>query len=793
MPVNRDSLLIVLNSIEQGFAKKFVTRISFYPFTMKKIVTVALLALAAMHACKSGKTTSTSTSKGTVNNDPVLARYGQFPVYSPEFEYVYKKNNANAQDAWTKQSLKDYLTLYLNFKMKVKEAEELGLDTAASFKKELEGYRKQLAQPYLTEKSVTEQLTREAYERMKLEVHAAHILINVSPDADPADTLKAWNKISDIRKRAVAGENFGKLASAYSEDPSAKKNGGDLGYFTSLQMVYPFEDAAYKTPAGSVSEIVRTRFGYHIIKVIESRPSQGQARVAHIMVRATSGIPEADSIAAKQKADEIYKRVKAGEDWDQLCTQFSDDVNSKTKGGELPWFSVGRMIPSFEEAAFKLENIGDVAAPIQTPYGWHVIKMLERKKLESYQEMEASLKSKVSKDSRSELNKTVLLQRLKKENNFQENSKNIEAAIQKADSSLINGAFAKTVSAAEDLELFSIKGEKYTTGKFFDYIKTSQRPKKGISPQQYMRQLYKEYANSSLLAYEEAHLEEKYIDYKMLVREYRDGILLFQLMDDKVWSKAVEDTAGLRSFFEKNNANYKWDTRAFATVYNVKDKATLDRLKQELKTDRFAVAEPKLEAIPFAGKSTTLPLELKKKADLAIPALVRDKSLILELTAVYTKAESEAIARQRQDSVKTYLTSRGIAKERIKTATPVKGDAGNVGFSFFSTSKKVLENKFNEKAPLTLEIKDGAFQKGENAIVDTVTWAPGNYTLEKNGRVYYVVLTKVEQARMKTFEEARGLAISDYQNYLEKQWIEELRKKYPPVSYEEELNKLVKP
>lgn len=771
---------------------------------MKLLTNLIVASAILLFGCKSSKqnTANTSTSKPQEANQPLLAKFGTNNIYTPEFDYVYKKNNANAPDAYTSESLKEYLNLYTNFRLKVKEAEELGLDTSVAFKKELEGYRKQLAQPYLTEKGVTDQLCREAYDRMKEEVNASHILIEVGPDADPKDTLIAYTKITDIRQKALSGQDFGMLAAQYSQDPSAKTNKGNLGYFTALQMVYPFEEAAYKTKVGEISNPVRTKFGYHILKVFNKRPSQGQIRVAHIMVRATSGLPAADSLVAKQKIDEIYKKLKDGEKWETLVSQFSDDVNSKPKGGELPWFSTGRMIPSFEDASFKLVNLGDFSAPVLTPYGWHIIKLLEKKPLETYEQLEPTIKSKVAKDSRSELNKTMLLQRLRKENNFSENTKSVELTCTLADSTLLKGLFAKTTDEKTNLTLFSIKDEKYTTAKFFDYVKTNQKPKKGISPSQCMRNMYKDYSNASLISYEESHLAEKYVDYKMLVREYRDGILLFQLMDDKVWSKAIEDTAGLKAFFNKNNNNYRWTARAQATIYNVANKETLDKLKTELTKDYFPIKDPKIASILFPANKLVLSDELKKKADQVIPPMVKDKSLILELGGSREFSEPSYVSKLRADSVKAYLVARGIAETRIitkdfgksalhKTADEKAADR-NVKITFYSISKKALEAQFNEKKPLSLQVTDGLFQKGEQAVLDSVQWKSGNYTVSKDDRINYIVIKKIEDPRNKTFEEARGLAISDYQTYLEKEWIAELKKKYPVITFDAELQKLVK-
>jgi peptidyl-prolyl cis-trans isomerase SurA len=729
------------------------------------------------------------------------------PVKVSEFNYVYNKNNSNAADANTEASIKEYLELFTNFRLKVKEAEALGLDSTQSFKKELEGYKKQLAQPYLTEKSATDILAKEAYERMKEEVNAAHILISVGPEASAEDTLKAYNKIVEIRNRALANESFEKLAVENSQDPSAKMNNGDLGYFTALQMVYPFENAAFNTKVGSISNIVRTRFGYHILKVKNRRKSQGQVLVSHIMIRAAAGIPLSDSTAAKQKIDEIYTRIKKGESWNVLCEQFSEDVNSKSKGGELPWFTTGRMIPSFEEAAFSLANTGDYSAPINTPYGWHIIKLLDKKPLETYAELESSIKTKVGKDSRSDLNKTMLLQRLKKENNYVEFPTAIEKAVTFADTTLLMGLWTKTVDASNNATLFTINGSKYTINDFFKHLSNNNRrlkEKNNVSPNQFMRNQYKTYAEDKLIAYEESVLETKYEDYKMLVREYRDGILLFQLMDEKVWTKAIEDTVGLKEYHKNNASNYKWDTRATATIYSLQSEKDLPKLKQEVAKGIYPISSIILANSFFKSNSAELDESAKKAADEVYSKLKADKTYTVELSGKIDSKESKSkstIGSKRSRAVFDYLVSKGLDSSRIKIVGAnqqfKKGDKNNdldraVSYNLFSKSNKALEGIFNESDALNLQITEGTFQKNDNDILKSLDWKVGEFNTTKDGRSYYTVISKVEAPRLKTFEEAKGLIISDYQSYLEKEWIKSLKQKYPVVINQTEVNNLVK-
>jgi len=314
-----------------------------------------------------------------------------------EFENIFRKNNRDS--AISQQSLDEYMELFINFKLKVKEAREAGLDTVKKFITELDGYRNQLARPYLTDTDKLNDLMREAYQNQTQEVRAMHILIKTDANATPADTLRAYNKTMAIRERLMKGEDFASLAKAVSEDPSAKDNGGDLGYFTAFQMVYPFEKAAYDTKVGEVSMPVRTRYGYHLIKVVDKRSARGEIHVAHIVVKPKS---ETDGEAnAQTKINEIYQKSLSGEStFEDLASKFSDDPTSAKKGGELAWFGTGKMVIEFEDAAYSLKNNGDVSQPFKTSFGWHIVKRLDYKPLPSFESMEKELKNKVSKDKR---------------------------------------------------------------------------------------------------------------------------------------------------------------------------------------------------------------------------------------------------------------------------------------------------------------------------------------------------------------------------------------------------------
>ena len=301
--------------------------------------------------------------------DQTVMTIGKLPVSKEEFTLNYQKNNTNILDEKDKKTPAEYLDLYVNFRLKVIEAQNLGYDTVQSFIDELKGYRKELARPYLTDVSFNEEMVQTAYHRTKYERKASHLLVMVTPEASPADTLAAWNKINDLRNQIVAGADFNEIALQHSEDPSAKGNKGLLGYFSAFQMVYPFEDAAYRTPVGQVSEIIRTRFGYHILKVHDERLTPGEIKVAHIMKMFPQQATEETIASLKLSADSILSKVASGADFAELAKKYSDDKQSAVEGGVMPFFTPTNMVPAFAEAAFFLKNDGDISPVIRTPYG----------------------------------------------------------------------------------------------------------------------------------------------------------------------------------------------------------------------------------------------------------------------------------------------------------------------------------------------------------------------------------------------------------------------------------------
>ena len=393
-----------------------------------------------------------------------------------EFLQIYLKNNQ--QPKFDKKSIDEYLELYKKFKMKVLEAESQGYDTLPKLKKELLGYRKSLSTPYLIDKQENIKVVEEAYNRLQKEVKASHILIRLEQNASPEDTMKAFERIEAIKKRIENGEDFAKIAKEVSEDPSAVTNGGDLGYFTAFQMVFPFEEAAYNTPINQLSSIVRTRFGYHLLKVVDKRAARGIMKTAHIMIAVKRDGNKSDIEVAKKKIEEIYLKLKAGEKFEELALNFSDDPGSSEKGGKLPEFGSGtttRMVPEFEEAAFQITKDGEFSAPIQTDFGFHIIKRLDLSPLASFESMKKELQSKVNRDDRSKKTQTALINKLKIEYNFQDLSKKgLKWFVKNIDSNYYKGKWTAS-KLKKDEVLFNLKNQSFTQKQFANYINSNYR------------------------------------------------------------------------------------------------------------------------------------------------------------------------------------------------------------------------------------------------------------------------------------------------------------------------------
>jgi peptidyl-prolyl cis-trans isomerase SurA len=757
---------------------------------MKNPILVFCVAslLTNFSSCKVADKNTTKTDE-----TPILT-VGKQTVSIDEFRYVYEKNNAQDSIAYSETSLKKYIDLFVNYKLKVLAADELGMDTTADFKAELAHYQQQLAKPYLTDNEASAKLVKESYQRLKEEVRASHILIKASPLATPADTLIAYNKMLEIRKKIIAGEDFGVAAKKYSEDPSAAQNAGDIGYFTALQMVYQFEDVAYKTNINEVSQILRTKFGYHILKVTNRRISSGPVKVAHILIRATEGISKEDSLAAANKIQELYKQLQNGADWNKIAEQYSEDIDTRNRGGELKWFSPGNMYPTFDEAAFALQKKDEISMPVKTMYGWHLIKLLDKKPLETFEQMEPILKRKISKDSRLEINKAFLINKLKKENKFVVSKKATKLILSKADSTILQNTWKYDRKDADlGKVLFSINKEIFTLKDFLDYVETSPAITEKTQASYYIQQKFQDYTNKAIYDYQNEHLSEKVPEYRYLMNEYHDGTLMFKIMEQNVWTKALTDTAGLNRYFEANRANYRWKDRAVATIYICDSEQMLNKLQEELQKDYFENEAAKFSTTEFAFNKIEIDSLQKNNIKNIANFLLADSLALVELQGYVLKNEKTDLANKRMQSIKKYLLELGVPANKIaeKTITKAATKKAGVQYVCYSKSNKILLAKLSKANPLAIQLLEGTIQKGENVFLDKTTWQTGKFVVNHNGQFAYVLISAIIPETNKKLNETKGNVVTDYQNYLETTWLDDLRKKYPVTIHEEVLKKMV--
>ena len=511
--------------------------------------------------------------------DPVLMTINNKPVLKSEFEYIYNKNNSN--NSLDKKTLDEYVDLFINFKLKVEEAKSQGIDTTKTFTTELAGYRTQLTKPYLTDSKVDDALLREAYDRSKEDVDVSHILIRIPQNATPVDTLKAFNEINAIWKR-VQKEDFAKVAKEKSQDQSAESNSGHIGWISAFRTVYPFETMAYNTTVGSISKPVRTAFGYHILKIHAKRNTLGEILVSHIMIFTAKD--EADKNAkAKATIDSIYQRIVAGDDFGTLAKNLSQDKGSSVKNGELPWFGTGRMVPQFETAAFALKNVGDISKPIQSDYGWHIIKLIDRKGLAAFDEVKADLERKVKHDERANSGQHAFLMKSRLENNYKENTASIQEFTKLLTKRTLTDSTFITEAGKLNKPIFSFAGKTFTQNDFAKYLKKNSTTEKAIASE-IIEQKLNAFADSELLSYEDSQLEKKYDDFRFLMQEYHDGILLFEVSNREVWEKASKDTPGLAKYFGSHNTDYTWEKPHYkGHIILCKDKATFAAAKSIVK------------------------------------------------------------------------------------------------------------------------------------------------------------------------------------------------------------------
>ena len=563
-----------------------------------------------------------SVFAGEAQKSPVLFTVdGREQVTAEEFTAVFNKNREIGEQIDPKTP-EEYLQLYIDFKLKVREAKDSAMHLRESFIRELQGYRAQLAKPYLTDQMSEEALVKEAFERMQEDVKASHVMIYVEDFKNPADTANAWNEISDAYEQVRSGRmSFEEAAQVLSDDSYSAKKKGSLGWFNVFGMVYEFESAVYGLEVEEISKVFKTPFGYHFARLDAKRPARGKATVAHLMLMLPEDAEPSVQAETERKIKEIHGMLTSGTlSFGNAVLQFSEDKTTKGRGGLLPEFGLNDMVGSFEDAAFALQDSGAISAPVRTPYGWHIIQLVGKKPLRTFSEMETELRGKIKRDVRAEVSQDRFIESLAKEYDWQLDERTLKRVTKELDGS-VGASWSPSEKQLEDARVIARYADSsVTVGDLMGYIGEGRSNFSSSSSMRFILEMYLEmYAEKCLLAYEDAQLENKYPEFRLLMNEYRDGILLFDLTDQRIWSRSMSDSLGLFTHFEANKEDYRWDIRHRYTIYDCASKRIAKKVRKK-------VLKGTADSLLLAkyNKKSILNLQIERKTEENAAAAVAD-------------------------------------------------------------------------------------------------------------------------------------------------------------------------
>lgn len=618
------------------------------------------------------------------DNSDVLMTVGDVPVTVGEFKYIYEKNNGDKAD-YSEKSVNEYLDLYTKFKLKVAEAKNIKLDTSQAIQDELKGYSTQLASSFLMEKEVMDALLKEAYTRKQQDVFVKHIQIDKPRRATPEAIAEAYDQMRFVKQALEEGMAFEEAAEKYSQDSHTKNKGGELGWMTAMlpDDYYALEHAMYTLPEGSTSDIIESTGAWHIVKVEDRRPAKGQMQVAQIFIKSdVKGSSENN--AARKLADEIYKKAKDGENWEKLVREYSDDNATKINGGKLPPFGIGVYQKDFEDAAFNLKQNGDIAKPVESELGFHILKRIEKIDLGSFEEFKSVYKERLRKMDRYKKKENAVMKELRNKAQLKERRELVSKIAEQVGDNFYSSRW-KASTIENNATLLEMDGNKYSVKDFAKYMESKRILRANQNREnkvQAVTALYDSYVNDLLLGYAEKMLTAEYEDFKSLMREYNEGILLFEITKLNVWDKASADTTGLEEFFKNHRDDYRWKDRAKVVTITV-----VPQFDQEA-----------IDIYKYAKNHSSEEVLHKYNMD-------------------EEKVQSEVAYIEQGD-------------DRIS----------NMEFRIGATSS--LKSNSSTRSTTFMIIED------------------------------------IQKSRNKTLSEARGYVIADYQDKLEKEWVEELRKKY---------------
>ena len=624
-----------------------------------------------------------------------LFTYGNYSVDVKEFLRAYNKNNTTATGNKSK-ALRDYLDLYIASRLKIREAYERGYDTLSQQKEELANLRVQIMENYMSDPKIFKRLLNEAMQRSRKDIHLAHIFVDFRTAGGEPDTATAKQKINKAYEALKKGDNFSKVAGQYSEDPSVKKNNGDMGYITVFTLPYEFENIAYSLAVNKFSPPYKSKAGYHIFKNLGERPAVGRIKAAQILLAIPPGSDEATVKQINQRADSLYNRLQKGEDFSKLATQFSNDYVSANSGGAIPEFGTGQYEPLFENIVLSLKD-GSVSKPFLTSHGYHIVKRISQTAVQVNDKNTTfmdELRQKVEQSDRMKIGDEVVFNKVIQKVPLEKFPYRPAELWALSDSILDYKPVNISLKMKRETPLFKLDDKSYTVMDWINYAQSFRYRSDGSGIKPYP-QVMNEYIRFVTLQYYRNHLEEFNEEFRNQVNEFRDGNLFFEIMQKEIWGRMQNDSAALMAYYDKNKNKYTWKQSADAVVFFCTDQKTAQLLYDQLKLN------------PSLWRTATQGLGEKVVADSA-------------------RYELDQLRKGSNSKLKPGMIT-----------TPVVNKTDN-SISF--------------------------------AYIYKVYPQPG----------------------LRSYEEAKGLVINDYQIELESKWVQELKQKYPVHVNENVLRSLLK-
>lgn len=627
--------------------------------------------------------TATAAKK---SSGPVLMTVNGKDVPVSEFVYLFQKNNQQQAEP---QTLDEYVGMFVDYKLKVADAEAAGIDTTAAFKKEYVGYCDDLAKPFLTDTTVTDRLRREAYDRLRTTRNVSHIMLPVgrTPDERRDNRLR----LDSIRTAILNGADFGEMAVKYSSDRAAIRNRGNMGFVSSATLPFPFIEAAWATPVGQISPVIDDApYGFHIIRVEDEKPNPGQVEARHIL-KVTRGLSADEAAAKKAQIDSIYNLLKNGADFADMATRESEDPGSARRGGMLDWFGPGQMVPEFEKAAFSTPD-GEISEPFATSYGYHIVLTTGHRDMPSYEESLPAIDHSIASDSRANAPRKAKLEQLRK----QYGAELIPSALNKVHSLIAGHGKLDSIMiqqlTSDYTPIAVVNGRKVLVSDVAKSLPAYGSPVSAPAAADEFDRVAAERLDDATAEEARANLAATDADYRNLINEYRDGILLFEISNRNVWDKSNKDREGLEAFFESHRADYKWDTPRYK--------------------------------------------------------------------AIIVSATSDSIAQ---------------AAEKYLKENPVGVDS--------------LVQRLRANFGRNIKVERKVFAKGEDAVVDYLGFQGDKPAPQGKWVAFFTYEGKLLNAPEEAAD-VRGAVVNDYQQWLEEQWLNRLRKEYPVKINKKELKKL---